>query len=93
MIRIIRVGQVSYLPLTKNMAVVVTYEITSIQVSFKCVLINAATLIYIRSLERWDRGSESHSKHRYLVVFILCLCQVVALRQADPPTKESYRLS
>jgi hypothetical protein len=28
----------------------------------------------LRSLERWDRGFESHSTHGYLFPFILCLC-------------------
>jgi hypothetical protein len=28
----------------------------------------------LRSLERWDRGFDSHSSHRCLCAFILCLC-------------------
>jgi hypothetical protein len=28
----------------------------------------------LRSLERRDRGFESHSRYGYLFVFILCLC-------------------
>jgi hypothetical protein len=28
----------------------------------------------LRSLERWDRGFESHSKHECLCEFILCSC-------------------
>jgi hypothetical protein len=28
---------------------------------------------FLRSLERWDRGFESHSRRRCLFVFILCL--------------------
>jgi hypothetical protein len=50
----------------------------------------------LRPLEHWGRGFESHSRHRCLPMFILCLCfpvQVAALRRADPPSKESYRLS
>jgi hypothetical protein len=47
----------------------------------------------LSSLERWDRGFESYSRHEGLFSFILCLCEVVALRRADPPSKESYRLS
>jgi hypothetical protein len=35
---------------------------------------------------------ESHSRHGYLFVFILCLCEVAALQRADPPSRESYRL-
>jgi hypothetical protein len=47
-------------------------------------------------LEHWDRGFESHSRRGCLCSFILCLCcpvQVANLRRADPPSKESYRLS
>jgi hypothetical protein len=29
---------------------------------------------YLRPLEHWDRGFESHSRHGCLFVFILCLC-------------------
>jgi hypothetical protein len=47
----------------------------------------------LRSLEHWDRGFESHSRHGCLFAFILCLCQVAALRWVDPTSKESYRLS
>jgi hypothetical protein len=51
----------------------------------------------LRSLQRWDRGFESHSRHGCLSAFILCLCcpvcrQAVALRRDDSPSKESYRL-
>jgi hypothetical protein len=35
------------------------------------------------SLDSWDRGFESHSRHECLCVFILC--GVAALRRADPP--------
>jgi hypothetical protein len=28
----------------------------------------------LRSLGRWDRGFESHSRHGCMCVFILCLC-------------------
>jgi hypothetical protein len=42
----------------------------------------------LRSLERWDRGFESHGMY----VFVLfCVC-IAALRRADLPSKESYRL-
>jgi hypothetical protein len=46
----------------------------------------------LRSLERWDRGFEFHSRHGCLSVFILFV-YVAALRRADPPSKKSYRLS
>jgi hypothetical protein len=46
----------------------------------------------------WDRGFESHSGHGSLVLVYVCafFCvyvQVEALRRADHPSKESYRLS
>jgi hypothetical protein len=47
-------------------------------------------------LEHWGCGFKSHLRHGCLSTFILCLCcpvQVVALQRADPPSKESYRLS
>jgi hypothetical protein len=53
---------------------------------------------YLRSLGRWDRGFESHSRHGYLVcvcvhsVFMLSCVQITALRRADHSSKESYRL-
>jgi hypothetical protein len=49
-----------------------------------------------RSLGRWDRGFESHSRNGCLYcVRLSCVCvvlsvQVHALRRADPPSKESY---
>jgi hypothetical protein len=50
----------------------------------------------LRSLEHWDRGFESHSRHGCLCLFILfvlfCVQVAAALRRADPPYKESYRL-
>jgi hypothetical protein len=48
----------------------------------------------LRSLDRWDRGFESHSWMSVCVysVFVLSCVQVAALRRADPPSKESYRL-
>jgi hypothetical protein len=53
----------------------------------------------LRSLERWDRGFESHSRHVYLCVgmcffsaFLLSCMQVAALRRADHSSKETYRL-
>jgi hypothetical protein len=36
----------------------------------------------LRSLERWYRGFESHSRHEYLFVFVLCSCWVAALGRA-----------
>jgi hypothetical protein len=48
-----------------------------------------------RPLKHWDRGFESLSKHGSMSAFLLCLCcpvHVAALRQADPPSKEPYRL-
>jgi hypothetical protein len=48
-----------------------------------------------RPLRHWGRGFESNSMRGYLSAFLLCLCcpvYVAALRRADPPTKESYRL-
>jgi hypothetical protein len=36
------------------------------------------------SLEHWDRGFESHSKHGYMCAFILCLCcSVCSYRLCD----------
>jgi hypothetical protein len=51
----------------------------------------------LRPLEPWDRGFESYSRHGCLYCKLLfCIClfcvQVAALRRADPPSKESYRL-
>jgi hypothetical protein len=49
----------------------------------------------LRPFQHWDRGFESHLGHGCLCAFILfvLLCmQVAALRWADPPSKESYRL-
>jgi hypothetical protein len=48
----------------------------------------------LRPLERWDRGFEFNSRYRCLHLFCLCcpVC-VAALRRANPPSKESYRLS
>jgi hypothetical protein len=49
----------------------------------------------LRSLERLDRGFESHSSHECLCVrlfCVLCCVQVVALLQADHSSKESYLL-
>jgi hypothetical protein len=50
------------------------------------------------SLGHWDCGFESHSWHGCLVsVYVcafFCVCvQLEALRRADHPSKESYRLS
>jgi hypothetical protein len=49
----------------------------------------------LRSLERWDRGFESLSRHGclycvrlYCVCFVLC---VETLRRADSPSKESWK--
>jgi hypothetical protein len=51
-------------------------------------------MTFLRLLERWDRGSECHSRHECLCAFILCCpVQVAASGQADPPSKKSYRLS
>jgi hypothetical protein len=51
----------------------------------------------LRSLGSRDRGFESHSGHGCLVfvyVCVFCVCvQVEALRWANHPSKESYRLS
>jgi hypothetical protein len=52
----------------------------------------------LRSLGSRDRGFESHSGHGRLVfvcaLAFFCVCvQVEALRRADHPPKESYRLS
>jgi hypothetical protein len=49
----------------------------------------------LRPLECWDCRFESHLRHDCLcvrfTVFVLS-CVVAALRPADPPSKESYRL-
>jgi hypothetical protein len=47
----------------------------------------------LRSLELSDHGFESHLRHGYLFVFILCSCWVAALRRADHSSKESYRMT
>jgi hypothetical protein len=46
----------------------------------------------LRPLEHWDPGFESYSRQD-VGVFMLFFVQVAALRWADPPPKESYRLS
>jgi hypothetical protein len=49
----------------------------------------------LRPLKQWNRGFESHSRRGCLCVysvFVLSCVQVAALRLADPPSKESYRL-
>jgi hypothetical protein len=51
---------------------------------------------FLRPLKHWDHGFESHSSRGCLSTFFQCLCcpmQIVSLRRADPPSKESYRLS
>jgi hypothetical protein len=48
----------------------------------------------LRLLKHRGHEFESHSRHGCLFAFILCLCSpmyVAALRQADPPSKKSYR--
>jgi hypothetical protein len=47
---------------------------------------------YLRSLKHWNRGFESHLRHGCLCVYSVCVVYVAALRRADPPSKESYRL-
>jgi hypothetical protein len=50
---------------------------------------------YLRPLEHWGHGFESHSKYGWLSAFIRCLyfpVHVAALRRADPPSKESHWL-
>jgi hypothetical protein len=51
---------------------------------------SACALNCIRPLKHWDHGFESHSRHGCL--FVLFCVQVVALRWANPSSKESYRL-
>jgi hypothetical protein len=49
---------------------------------------------FLRTLEHWDLGFESHSRQDVCVrLFCVCvdLC-VEALRRADHSSKESYRL-
>jgi hypothetical protein len=49
----------------------------------------------LRPLKHWDLGFESHLRHECLcafILFVLSCVQVAALRRADPPSKESYRL-
>jgi hypothetical protein len=51
---------------------------------------------YLRSLKHRDRRFESHSRHRRLSAFDLCLCrpvQVAALRGADHQSTGSYQPS
>jgi hypothetical protein len=45
----------------------------------------------LRSLERWDRRFESHSRNLFSV-FVLSFVQVVALRRADHSSKKTYGL-
>jgi hypothetical protein len=45
----------------------------------------------LRSLEHWDRGFESHSRHGF-ILFVLSFVSVAALRRANYSSKESYRL-
>jgi hypothetical protein len=37
------------------------------------ITVTARSKSCLLSLERWDHGFESHSKHGYLCAFILCL--------------------
>jgi hypothetical protein len=51
----------------------------------------------LRPLEHWDRGFESYSRHgclcvRLFYMFVLSCVQVAALRRADLPSNECYRL-
>jgi hypothetical protein len=52
---------------------------------------------FLRSLERWDLGFESHSKAWMSVYVYSVLCSLVCRLQYPcdgliPPSKESYRL-
>jgi hypothetical protein len=50
----------------------------------------------LRSLEHWDRGFESHSRHGCLCVRLFCVCVVLCvgsgLATGWSPSKESFRL-
>jgi hypothetical protein len=50
----------------------------------------------LRSLENWDRGFESHPRHRCLCVRLFGICVVLCvgsgLATGRYPSKESYRL-
>jgi hypothetical protein len=63
---------------------------------FSCRSQWSRSLMRLHSLEHWDRGFESHSRHGCLFAFILCLCcsvcRLTTLRWAGPPSKESYQL-
>jgi len=47
----------------------------------------------LQPLEHWDFEFESHSRHGYVSTFLCRSVSVVALRQADPPSRESYQMS
>jgi hypothetical protein len=52
---------------------------------------------FLCALKDGDRGFESHSRHGCVCacvysVFGMSCVSVAGLRQADPPSKESYRL-
>jgi hypothetical protein len=50
----------------------------------------------LRLLKHWDHGFEFHLIHGYLAAILLsvcCLVHVAALRLADHPSEEFYRLS
>jgi hypothetical protein len=41
-------------------------------------------------LEHWDQEFESNLRHMSVVSALCCSVNVVTLRRADPPSKESY---
>jgi hypothetical protein len=49
----------------------------------------------VRPIKHWNRGFKTHLRHGCLcafILFVLFCVHVAALQQADPPSKESYRL-
>jgi hypothetical protein len=59
------------------------------------VPVHSGRMNRLRPFEHWDHGFESQSKHGCLcafILFVLFCVYVAALRLADHPSKDSYRL-